>query len=295
MMRLILTFAAIAGIAAQTPPPDLRADLLVAGADLARQLKDPALVVLHVADRESSFTDGHIPGARFVRYGDFAVEGDSGVGSELPQPAVLKRVFEAAGVSDSSRVVIYGASTVAAARAFFTLDAAGHRKVALLDGGLMAWNAEKRPLETGAARPVARGTFTPTPSATRIADAAFVQKQLATSGIALLDIRPDAEYFGTDGGMGGRHTPGHIAGARQLPWNTLVGEDGRFLAPTELEARFRAAGVATGKPVVTYCMVGMRASVAYFVARYLGYDARLYDGSIIDWTQRKLPTTTGRQ
>ena len=55
------------------------------------------------------------------------------------------------------------------------------------------------------------------------------------------------------------------------------------------------AGVATGKPVVTYCMVGMRASVAYFVARYLGYDARLYDGSIIDWTQRKLPTTTGRQ
>jgi 3-mercaptopyruvate sulfurtransferase SseA len=42
-------------------------------------------------------------------------------------------------------------------------------------------------------------------------------------------------------------------------------------------------------------MVGMRASVVYFVARYLGYDARLYDGSIIDWTQRRLPTTTGKQ
>ena len=118
---------------------------------------------------------------------------------------------------------------------------------------------------------------------------------MATSGISLLDIRPDPEYLGTDAGMGGMHTPGHIAGARQLPWNTLVRADGRFLSPPELEGKLRAAGVATGKPVVTYCMVGMRASVAYFVARYLGYDARLYDGSIIDWTQRKLPTTTGRQ
>jgi 3-mercaptopyruvate sulfurtransferase SseA len=42
-------------------------------------------------------------------------------------------------------------------------------------------------------------------------------------------------------------------------------------------------------------MVGMRASVVYFVARHLGYDARLYDGSIVDWTQRKLPAVTGRQ
>lgn len=43
-----------------------------------------------------------------------------------------------------------------------------------------------------------------------------------------------------------------------------------------------------------YCMVGMRASVVYFVARYLGYDARLYDGSIVDWGRRGLPTRTGR-
>ncbi len=295
MLRLILVLTAIAGVAAQPTPRDLRPDLLVATADLAGQLKDPALVVLHVADRESAFADGHIPGARFLRYGDFAVDGDRGVGSELPETAILERVFEAAGVSDSSRVVIYGSSTVAAARAFFTLDAVGHRSVALLDGGLTAWKAEKRALETGAPRVVKRGAFTPAPNAARLADAAFIQQQLAVRGISLLDIRPDAEYLGTDNGMGGMHTPGHIAGARQLPWNTLVREDGRFVPAAELEAKLRAAGVAAGKPVVMYCMVGMRASVVYFVARYLGYDARLYDGSIIDWTQRKLPTTTGRQ
>jgi thiosulfate/3-mercaptopyruvate sulfurtransferase len=290
MLRLILVLTAAAGIA-QTS----RTDLLVSTADLARQLNDPALVIIHVADRESSFTDGHIPGASFVRYGDLAVDGDRKVGSELPPIDALRGVFEAAGVSDTPRVVIYGSSTVAAARAFFTLDVVGHPRVALLDGGLTAWKDEGRAIEVGRGPSTRRGTFTPKLNLARLADAAFIQQQMAIGGISLLDIRPDAEYLGTDGGMGGMHTPGHIADARQLPWNTLVRADGRFLPPPELEVKLRAAGVATGKPVVTYCMVGMRAAVAYFVARYLGYDARLYDGSIMDWTQRKLPTTTGRQ
>lgn len=271
-----------------------RAELLVSTQELARSLSDPALVVLHVADREASFREGHIPGARFVRYGDIAVDGDGGLGSELPPADQLKRVFEAAGISDGSRVIVYGANTVVAARAFFTLDVAGHARVALLDGGLGAWKAEGRPLETGPGRSDARGAFTPRINAARIADAAFIQDRVAARAIALLDIRPDAEYLGTDGGMGGMHAPGHIGGAQQLPWNTLVGADGRFLPPDQLEAKLRGAGAARDKPVVTYCMVGMRASVAYFVARYLGYDARLYDGSIVDWTARKLPTRTGR-
>jgi thiosulfate/3-mercaptopyruvate sulfurtransferase len=273
---------------AQTP----RGDLLVSTADLAKALGQPGVVVLHVTDRESTFGDGHIPGARFLRYRDFAIEGDRGLGSELPSADELKRVFEAAGVSDSSRVIIYGNSTVAAARAFFTLDAAGHTNIALLDGGLQAWKAEKRPLENGPSKSTTRGTFTPKINAAKVADAAFIQQQ--ASKIALVDVRPDPEYLGTDGGMGGMHSPGHITGAQQLPWTMLVGPDGRFLPRPELEAKLRGAGVTTGKPVVAYCMVGMRASVVYFVARYLGHDTRLYDGSIIDWSQRKLPTKTGR-
>jgi thiosulfate/3-mercaptopyruvate sulfurtransferase len=166
--------------------------------------------------------------------------------------------------------------------------------VALLDGGFTAWKAEKRPLETGAGPGVKRGSFTPKINAGRLADAAFIQQRMSSNDIALLDIRPDPEYLGTDKGMDGAHAVGHIAGAQQMPWNTLVGQDGRFLPRVELDAKFKAAGATSGKPVVSYCMVGMRASVAYFVARYLGHDAKLYDGSIIDWTQRKLPTKTGR-
>ena len=54
-----------------------------------------------------------------------------------------------------------------------------------------------------------------------------------------------------------------------------------------------AAMAAPGATVVTYCWVGYRASATYLVARYLGYPARMYDGSYQDWSQRKLPVRGG--
>src|SRR5688572_1680303 len=111
-----LLILSIAAAAVQTPQPT---QTLVSTTELAAWLKDPRVIVLHIADRPAAFEEGHIPGAPFVRYGDFAVQAD-GLDSELPAADVAKRVFEAAGVSDDSRVVIYAASTVNAARAFFT-------------------------------------------------------------------------------------------------------------------------------------------------------------------------------
>ena len=274
---------------AQSPPGR---SMLVSATELAALRKDPSVVVLHVADRAAAFEEAHIPGAQFLRYGEFAVEGESGLGSELPAAAVVQRAFEAVGVGDGSRVVIYAQSPVVAARAFFTLDAFGHGNVALLDGGLRAWREAKLSIETGPAKKPAAAHFTPRLDAQRVADAAFIQQQMTAKGIALVDVRPDPEFFGTDGGMNGMHAPGHIDGARQLTWNSLVDGEGKFLSAPQLKQRLEAAGVVTGRPVVSYCMVGMRASVVYFVARQLGYDAKLYDGSIIDWSRRKLPVVT---
>ena len=274
---------------AQASAPRL-SSMLVSVAELKAMLKDPSVVVLHVADRGAAFEEAHIPGARPISYADFAVDGD-GLGSELPSAETVKRVFEAAGVSDDSRVVIYAQGPVTAARAFFTLDAFGHQKVAILDGGLRAWRDAQQPVERGEAASKA-GRFTPRLNAQRVVDAALIQQRLPGGSIALVDVRPDPEFFGTDGGMGGMHAAGHIAGAKQLTWNALVGPDGLFLPADQLKQRLESAGVVAGKPVVSYCMVGMRASVVYFVARHLGYDARLYDGSIVDWSRRKLPVTT---
>lgn len=292
--RAVVLLGAVAGLSAsQTSPPPVGESMLMSTADLAAHLQNADLLVLQVAESQAVFEQEHIPGARFVRYADIAVDGDR-LGSELPSVEIATSALEASGVSDGSRIVVYSPSTVAAARLFFTLDVLGHAHVALLDGGLRAWKADGRQTAHGPPAATPRGHFTARLHPERMAGAEWIQQRLGTSQMSLVDVRPDQEFTGSDGGMGGVHVPGHISGAQQLPWDTLVDASGRFLPVADLQAKLAAAGVGPGKPVVSYCMVGMRASVVYFVARYLGYEARLYDGSIVDWGRRGLPTVKGR-
>ena len=202
-------------------------------------------------------------------------------------------MFAAAGVSDRSRVVVYG-SAITATRLFFTLDYLGHPSVRVLNGGLNAWKLNGGAIESGACSACHRRRVDAKAASGGRGDGGLDHAASASPKMTLLDARPDAEFTGADGGMGGAHVVGHLPDARQLVWNTLLDSSGRFLPDAELQKKLEAIGATKGTPVVSYCMVGMRASVTYFVARHLGYDSRLYDGSIVDWTRRKLPAKTGR-
>jgi len=267
--------------------------LLVSPSELATMLKDPTVIVVAVANQPGDFEAGHIPGARFVRYGDIAIDGD-GLQSELPPIDRLHRVLAAAGISDRSKVIIYG-STIGATRLFFTLDYFGHPHARVLNGGLSAWKANGGAIVTGP--PIKHrldSELTPRVQAQRVVTADWIKERLSSSKMTLLDARPDAEFTGADGGMNGMHVKGHLPDAQQLVWNSLVDSSGKFLPDAELRKKYEAIGAAKGTPLVSYCMVGMRASVTYFVARHLGYDARMYDGSIVDWSRRRLPAVMGK-
>jgi thiosulfate/3-mercaptopyruvate sulfurtransferase len=266
--------------------------LLVSPAELAASLKDPAIVVVAVGNSDDDFIAGHIPGARFVRYDDIVVDG-GGLSSELPPIDQLRKVLSAAGIGDTSKVVIYG-SAIAASRMFFTLDYFGHPSAKILNGGLTAWKAGGGAIEVSPLPKAATSTLTPKPHPERVVSADWIKERLSSTKMTLLDARPDVEFTGADGGMNGAHVKGHLPDAQQLVWNTLLDSTGKFLPDAELRKKFEAIGANPATPLVSYCMVGMRASVTYFVARHLGYDARLYDGSIVDWTKRKLPAVMGK-
>lgn len=281
------TILAILAVVAQTSP-----GLPVSPQELAVALKNPATVVIAVGNNAGDFERGHIPGARFVRYDQIAPD-LNGLQSELPSVEQLRAVFATAGITDKSNVIIYG-SPIAATRLFFTLDYFGHPNARVLNGGLNAWKDFGGAIETGVARAAAAAALTPKVRPDRVVSADWIKERLSTARITLLDARPDAEFTGADGGMNGMHVKGHLPDAQQLVWNTLLDAQGRFLPDAELKKKFAAIGARANTPLVSYCMVGMRASVTYFIARHLGYDARLYDGSIADWSRRKLPAVMGQ-
>ena len=266
--------------------------LLISPPELAAALRNRDTVVVAISMSADDFTAGHIPTARFVRYDQITVDGD-GLQSELPPVEQLRKVFSSIGISNTSKVVIYG-SPMAAARLFFTLDYLGLTNVRVLNGGLNAWKAFGGGLDVAPPPAVTAVTLTSKPDPARVVSADWIKERLSTDKMTLLDARPDAEFTGADGGMGGSHVKGHLPGAHQLVWNSLLDSSGKFLPDAELRKKFDAIGANVNTPLVSYCMVGMRASVTYFVARHLGYDARLYDGSIVDWTRRQLPAVTGK-
>jgi thiosulfate/3-mercaptopyruvate sulfurtransferase len=274
------------------PPPGVNSSLLVSAKWLAENLAAPDVVVLQVGRSEEEFSNGHVPGAVFLPLSSIVVEAD-GIPNELPPAVSLQEAFEAAGVSDDSHVILYGdLGGLAAARAFFTLEYLGHTRVSLLDGGLEAWRAQRRPVSTRAVSPQ-RGTLHPRLRPEIVVDAAWVRQRLEHPGTALIDARPSAEYSGEVPG-GGIERPGHIPGARNMFWRDALRSeaDPRLLDVGRLQTAFSRAGAAPGRTVVTYCRTGVQASHAYFVARYLGFDARMYDGSFIDWSRRtELPVS----
>src|SRR4030088_1907972 len=109
-----------------TAAPAVRSDMLVSTSWLAQHLTDSKVVIVQVSRDRTAYDAGHIPGARFLALSDIVVTRD-GILNELPPAAALKTVFELAGISDDSRVILYGdTSVLPATRAWFTLDYLGH-------------------------------------------------------------------------------------------------------------------------------------------------------------------------
>jgi thiosulfate/3-mercaptopyruvate sulfurtransferase len=263
-------------------------DMLVSTDWLAKHSTDAKVVVLHVGPNRAVYDAGHIPGARFVSLHELAITRD-GIPNELPAVDDLKKILEAAGVSDDSRVILYSdVSVLPATRAYFTLDYLGHGDhAALLDGGLEKWRKEGRAVSQDAPA-AAQGRFTPHPRPELVVQIDAVKqmsgKPASSLSEVLLDARPAADFNGEKGS--------HIPGAVNAFWmeNQASHEDQALKSDAELQKMYETLGLTPQKRVVTYCNSGMQATQSYFTLKYLGYDVRLYDGSMSEWKAKGAPT-----
>jgi thiosulfate/3-mercaptopyruvate sulfurtransferase len=272
-------------------PHAVRSEMIVSTAWLAGHLNDPKVVVLHVARERSHYDGGHIPGARFVGWGEITATRD-GVPNELAPVADLQKLFERLGIGDDARIVLYGDNSgLSAARAYFTLDYLGHGgRAALLDGGLEKWNAERRAISTDVVE-TKTAQFTPRVRASAVTnldvvrDLSWTATKVPSPSVVLIDARPVDEYTGTKPGEGVPRG-GHIPGAANVFWmqNVVSKENPALRSPAELRRLYEEAGVQHGRTVVAYCRTGGQASHTYFTLKYLGYDVVMYDGSFFEWS-----------
>jgi thiosulfate/3-mercaptopyruvate sulfurtransferase len=293
LVSAILT--AQTSISAQLPAPDQAAPGVLVSVDwLAEHLQDSSIVLLHVGMPSARSAGEFIPRARFMNYQEI-VQVRDGLIVEMPPVDELIEPFEVAGVSDASLVVLYGSPAHLPARAYVTLDYLGHgARTVVLDGGLEAWKAADHPVEATPAQGP-RGLFTPITRDDVLVSAEWIEERLFGPEIALIDSRPEGEYTGRVPTRVGARA-GHIPGARNLYWEDLLvaSENPVLRDSTDVVIQFLQAGANDRATVVNYCWVGMRASYTYLIAKHLGYDTRLYDGSWNEWSMNdSLPAALG--
>jgi thiosulfate/3-mercaptopyruvate sulfurtransferase len=282
--------------AAANPAIALREPMLVTVDWLADHLNDPSLVLLQIGERKD-YDRGHIPGAQFLEYENISTPHNHGVTLMLELPPVdqLVSTFERFGVSNRSHIVLYfGTNWVSpTTRVYWTLDYLGlGDRTSILSGGLVAWEATHHPVSNEVKQPT-KGSITPAPRKEIVADADWVSSHLNMPTVTIIDARTHEFYNGSQ--SDGNPRSGHIPGASNLSYLDVVDQDNnKFKNVDALKDLFRAAGLKPGNLMVSYCHIGQRATVLYFTAKMLGYDAKMYDGSWEDWSHRaNLPIVTG--
>src|SRR4051794_30658919 len=235
---------------------------------------------------------GHLPGALFLDL-DTDLAAPSGPGRHpLPEPRVFRERLETAGIGSGDEVVAYDdAGGSIAARLWWMLDNLGHERVAVLDGGITAWQAAGYPVTTDPPPARRRGHLELRDSWTNITDREQVAAGLGS--MVLLDARAAPRYRGEVEPID--RVAGHIPTAVNAPSSANLSGDGRLLDGAALAAHFESLGAdRTDIPVVTSCGSGVTACFTSLAMRVAGLrDPILYPGSYSDWTQSGLDIATG--
>lgn len=245
-------------------------------------------------DPHAEYLEAHIPGAVFFDI-DAIADHTVDLPHMLPTPEVFAQAAGRLGLSRDGAIVAYDTFGVrAAARVWWTLKAMGFSNAFVLDGGLRAWRAEGRPVESGDVIP-GPTTVTPDfhPELVRSLDQ--VRAILDTSSAQVVDARGGARYRGEVPEPRAGLRSGHMPGASNVPFDMLLDHDGSLKPDGDIAAIFQGAGIDLSRPIVTTCGSGITASVLALALARLGRDdVAVYDGSWTEWAGRAdTPVVTG--
>lgn len=256
--------------------------MLVTPQWLNDHLKDTNLVILQPNSLKFEYDKEHIEGARYLWPGWLAPDSPNG-SFNAPDTEKATEIFQQLGISHNSRIVLCHVRNEVSvtARMLLTLEYFGLRgQVSFLNGGIEAWKKAGFPV-TSALPVVKKGNFKAKAGAT-IVDKEYVLKNINSTSTTIVDARMQRYY---DGETTGNPRDGHITGAKNIPYTEMLDAANMFKPNDQLQAYFTPVVPDKNKEIVTYCFIGQTASVVYMAGRILGYEVKLYDGSLQEWSR----------
>jgi thiosulfate/3-mercaptopyruvate sulfurtransferase len=267
---------------------------------LATQLREGEIMILDVQPNIHDYIREHIPGAVYLNEGLFRYYIGRSPAAWV-EPVVIESTLANAGISNDVPLVIYTGTGaykkwgdgLEQTMVAYTLARYGHNQIYLLDGGLDKWSEEGRPLsqEFRKAEPslfklfLRRNYF--------ITYDEFIEMK-DNPDVMLLDARPAPIYEG----QGPWIKPGHIPGAINLPWTSLMDDKNKsLLKPFEaIRDILDSRNINCDKIIICSCGTGREATNEFILFNfYLGYpDVKLHEGAFTEWTSySENPTVTG--
>jgi thiosulfate/3-mercaptopyruvate sulfurtransferase len=255
-----------------------------------QNLGKPGIAIIEVDyDPKLAYEQGHIPGALLI---DWRKDMNKPDVRDIIDAGEFEKLMSRLGISNDTHVILYGDyNNWFATFAFWVFEMYGHQKVQLLNGGRKKWidSGGELTKEVPAVKP-ATYKVPKVNYENRVFLEDLLKMKIADPNLVLVDVRSPAEYTGeitAPPEYPNEHAQrgGHIPGAVNIPWGQAIREDGTFKSAEELRQLYSSKGVVPDKKVVTYCRIGERASVTWFVLKHLlGYkDVKVYDGSWTEW------------
>jgi thiosulfate/3-mercaptopyruvate sulfurtransferase len=258
---------------------------------LASHLDDPNIVIID-ARGIMHYRFGHIKNALPLSVEHVILIADNGANLVI-DAQTAEKVFSKLGIDRSkSIVVVYGEYLdPSAARIVWTLMYHGHPNVKLLDVGYSQWHKAGLPI-TKQIIPTQKST----PPTTTTADvnnyfASKINLTIRADANMIKEKQNDPNAIIVDARTPQEHLQARILGSILHNWEEGIGYNGKMIKDKdELKRDFEEKGITKDKEVICYCHSGTRASHKYLQLKQAGFDnVRVYDGSIIDWAQRRNP------
>jgi thiosulfate/3-mercaptopyruvate sulfurtransferase len=271
------------GLPASLVPVETAAAIL---SDRRTKFVDAAFALPHERPTaHERYRETHIPGAQFFDLEEIC-DASSPLPHMLPSDAQFGQAVRALGISNDDLVIVYDdVGLRSSGRVWWMFRIFGHRRVAILDGGLLAWRSANFPVEAGRSTSPALGDFNARLESRCVRNMADLRANLITRREAVIDARSSGRFTGELADPWPGRRSGHIPGSLSLPFDRLTDRGTGLLRPIdEIRHLFIEAGLDLEAPAIATCGSGVTACALVFALHLVGNDnVAVYDGSWAEW------------